>query len=78
MTVMAKILFGQIGTQENQMIGEKEEKIVSEAMTVVRLNTNGMMTSVVRNIQSYVKSQVYPLIKCLSCDKLFFDKIKAL
>jgi len=56
MTVMAKILFGQIGTQENQMIGEKE-KIVSEAMTVVQLKTNGMMTSVVRNIQSYVKSQ---------------------
>jgi len=57
MTVMAKILFGQIGTQENQMIGEKE-KIVSEAMTVVQLKTNGMMTSVVRNIQSYVKSQL--------------------
>ena len=61
MTVMAKILFGQIGTQENQMIGEKE-KIVSEAMTVVQENTNGMMTSVIRNIQSYVKSQVYQLI----------------
>ena len=67
MTVMAKILFGQIGTQENQIIGE-EEKIVSEAMTVVRLNTNGMMTSAVRNIQSYVKSQVYQLINMITRD----------
>ena len=61
MTVMAKILFGHIGTQENQMIGEKEEKIVPEAMTVAN-KTNGMMTSVIRNFHSYVKSQVYQLI----------------
>ena len=31
MTVMAKILFGQIGTKGNQMIGEKE-KIAPEAV----------------------------------------------
>ena len=49
------------------MIGEME-KIVSEAMTVVQENTNGMMTSVVRNIQSYVKSQVYQLINMITRD----------
>ena len=63
MTVMVKILFGQIGAKGNQMIGEME-KIAPEA--IKDMEENGMMTIVIQNIQSYVKSQVYLLTNLIN------------